>query len=115
MTPVAQWRKQVSKQDLDSNGSLKLPGEVDPNFAKVVSEYLSHFSYYKIKKDYAIREHLYEWCAINLGEKYKDWFVHEGGKYDKWWTVNIRSPKRGTLFALRWADIIIESVDRRVK
>lgn len=93
--------------------TTKLPGEHNPDFSRVVSEYLSHFSYYKVKKDYALRDELYQWCQTNLGQQYKDWFVHEGGKYDKWWTVNIRSPKKGTFFALRWNDIIIESVDRR--
>lgn len=102
----------TTKTILDSGGTLKLPGEVDPDFAKVVSEYLKNFSYYKIKKDYAIREQLYQWCSQYMGVKYKDWFVHEGGKYDKFWTVNIRNPKHSTLFALRWADIVIESVDR---
>ena len=93
--------------------SIKLPGEVDPDFSRVVHDYLGHFAYYRIKRDYALREKLYEWCAEYMGEKYKDWFIHEGGKYDKFWVINIRSPKHGTLFTLRWADIIIESVDRR--
>ena len=96
-------------------GTLKLPGEVDPDFGRMVSEYLANFAYYKIRKDYALREQLYQWCSDYMGEKYKDWFVHEGGQYDKWWTINIRSPKHGTLFAMRWSEIIIESVDRRNK
>lgn len=104
-----------SNRVLDSGGTLKLPGESDPDFARVVHEYLSAFAYYKVKKDYAVRDQLYEWCATYMGEKYKDWFVHEGGKYDKWWTVNIRSPKHCTLFAIRWADIVIESFDRRTQ
>jgi hypothetical protein len=94
---------------------LKLPGEQDPDFARVVKEYLSNFSYFLIRKDYAQREELYQWCADNLGEKYKDWFIHEGGHHDKWWSVNIRSSKLCTLFALRWSAIIIESVDRHNK
>ena len=104
-----------SKQVLDSGGSLRLPGEMDPDFARLVSDYLGRFSYYMIQKDYAQREQIYQWCADYMGEKYKDWFIHEGGKMDKWWCVNIRSPKHATLFVLRWADIIIESVDRRSK
>ena len=104
-----------SNQVRESGGSLKLPGESNPEFSRVVHEYLKAFSYYRVKKDYAIRDKLYEWCAQCLGEKYKDWFIHEGGKYDKWWTVNIRSPKHGTLFVLRWSDIVIESVDRRAE
>ena len=101
-----------SNQVLDSGGSLKLPGESDPEFAKIVHDYLKHFSYYRIQKNYAVRDHVYKWCAEYLGEKYKDWFIHEGGKYDKWWTVNIKSPKHCTLFALRWSDIILEYVDK---
>lgn len=91
----------------------KMSGEIDPDFGKMVHEYLSHFAYYKIKKDHAQQAELYQWCSDYMGQKYKDWFVHEGGRHDKWWTVNIRNPKHSTLFALRWADIIIESVDRR--
>jgi len=106
---------QVKSNPAHNEGSIKLPGETDPDFARVVHEYLSHFAYYKIKKDYAQRERLYEWCAQYMGEKYRDWFVHEGGKYDKWWTINIRSPKHCTIFSLRWSDIIIEFVDRKSK
>jgi hypothetical protein len=90
-----------------------LPGESNPNFARMVREYLSNFAYYKIQKDPAQRDDIHAWCNQYLGEQYKDWFIYEGGKYDKWWTVNIRSPKKATLFAMRWMDIIIESVDRR--
>lgn len=94
---------------------IKMPGELDPDFARLVKEYLGHFSYYKIRKAHAQREELYQWCADYMGEKYKDWFVFEGGAYDKFWTVNIRNPRHATLFALRWSDIIIQSVDRRDK
>jgi hypothetical protein len=90
-----------------------MPGEENNEFAKVVHEYLAKFSYYRVKKDYAVRQELYQWCRDHLGEQYKDWFIHEGGKYDKWWSVNVRSAKKGTFFALRWNDIIIESFDRR--
>jgi hypothetical protein len=96
-----------------SNHEDLMPGENNPEFARIVREYLGNFSYYKVRKEWALKEELYLWCRNNLGEQYKDWFVHEGGTRDKWWTVNVRSPKHGTLFALRWNDIIIESVDRR--
>ena len=92
---------------------MKLPGEINPDFSRIVHKYLANFVYYKIKKDHAVREQLYEWCGTYMGEKYKDWFLHEGGAQDNVWVMNIRSPKHGTLFALRWADIILESVDRR--
>lgn len=107
MTP-----NQNKSKPVHDEGSVKMPGQVDPDFARIVHEYLSHFSYHKIRKDLAVREQLYQWCADYMGEKYKDWFIHEGGKYDKWWTVNIRNPKHSTLFLLRWSDILIESVDR---
>lgn len=93
----------------------QMPGETDPDFGRMVQEYLSHFAYYKIRKEHAQKEQLYQWCADYMGQKYKDWFIHEGGSQDRWWTVNIRNPKHSTLFALRWADLIIESVDRRVE
>ncbi len=105
-------QNQSKSKPAHDEGSVKLPGETDPDFSRIVREYLSNFSYYRVQKNYAVREQLYEWCSEYMGEKYRDWFVHEGGKYDKWWTVNIRSPKHCTLFGLRWADIIIESVDK---
>lgn len=92
--------------------SIKLPGETDPDFSRIVREYLANFAYYKIKKDLALREQLYAWCSQYLGVKYRDWFVHEGGRNDKHWTVNVRLPKHRTLFLLRWSDLIVESVDR---
>jgi len=99
---------------VQSNPVVKkdLPGQSNTDFALMVREYLSNFTYYRIQKDLAVREQLYAWCSEYMGEKYRDWFVYEGGQYDKWWTVNIRSPKHCTLFCLRWADIIIDSVDK---
>ena len=67
--------------------SIKLPGETSTEFGTFVSQYLSNFSGYKIKRDYAQREDLYGWCARYMGEQYKDWFVYEGGRYDKWWVL----------------------------
>jgi len=89
-----------------------MPGETNPDIGPMVREYLSKFSYHKVQKKQALKQDLYLWCGQYLGEQYKDWFIHEGGKYDKWWTVNIRVPKKSTLFMLRWADIIIESNQR---
>ena len=97
-----------------SQPSLKLPGEANPDFSRVVSEYLSHFEYFLVVRDPAIKQSLYQWCVDYMGEQYKDWFIHEGGRYDKWWVVNIRNPKHGTMFALRWTEIVLERVDRRV-
>ena len=93
--------------------NIKLPGETDPDFSKLVSDYLKRFNYHKIERDYARREDIHQWCANNLGEQYKDWFISEGGRYDKCWIVNIREPKKSMWFVLRWNDIILESVDRQ--
>ena len=101
-----------SNRVLDSGGTLKLPGEADPDFARVVHEYLSAFAYYKVKKDYAVRDQLYEWCATYMGEKYKDWFIYEGGAYDKVWAIQIRSPKHSTFFRMKWNDAIVKSFDK---
>ena len=98
----------MSKQALD----VKLPGQTDPDFAKVVSEYLSKF-HCKIRLDLKKidRAELYSWCAKNLGAKYKDWFVWEGGQYDKWWTIHIMSPSKSTFFRIKYNDVILDSVD----
>jgi len=93
-------------------GSLKLPGQSDPDFAKLVHEYLANFRSFRLKKDHAQKEQLYEWCSQNLGQKYKDWFIHEGGKYDKWWAIHIRHPKKETWFVLRWNELIIDPIDK---
>lgn len=102
----------MSTQKSNQDPNLKLPGESDPDFAKIVSEYLAKF-HCRIRLDIKNldRKELYEWCSKNLGEKYKDWFVYEGGKYDKWWTIHIMSPKKSTFFRIKYNDIILDSVD----
>ena len=102
----------MSKQVLDSGGTLKVPGETNDDFSKVVSDYLKQF-HCSIKLDKAKipnRIELYHWCTC-LGEKYKDWFIYEGGTRDKFWVIHIRSPKKSTFFRMKWNEIIISSVD----
>lgn len=102
-----------SKLALDSGGTLKMPGETNSDFAQVVSDYLQNFKSYHIKKTH--RQELYEWSAQYLGQKYKDWFIYEGGTRDKVWVINIRSPKKATLFELRWTELIVKTIDRNKK
>ena len=100
-------------QVLDSKGSLKLPGEVDPDFARVVTDYLDRFHcVIHLSKGLFDKKELYQWCTDYMGEKYKDWAIYEGGAYDKVWVVNIRDPKRAMLFELAWSEIIIKTIDR---
>jgi hypothetical protein len=98
-----------------SSLALKMPGESNPEFARELSEYLSDFHSYSVKRSLAHREELYKWCAEHLGEKYKDWFIYEGGTSDRHWIVNIRHSKKTTFFALKWNDIIINSFDRALE
>lgn len=85
---------------------------LNPDFASEVERYISQFDCcITVKKHSASRAELYQWCADHLGSKYRDWFIHEGGTYDKTWAIHIRSPKRATMFRLRWIDIIVDSVD----
>jgi hypothetical protein len=102
----------MSKQVLDSGGTLKLPGESNPEFAKVVQEYLDAFHcVIHLDKRKFDRKELYEWCTC-LGEKYKDWFIYEGGAYDKVWAIQIKNPKHSTFFRLKWNDAIVKSFDK---
>lgn len=98
---------------LDNGGSLKLPGQTDPDFSRVVNEYLSRFHcVIHLGKGKFDRVELYQWCADYLGEKYKDWFIYEGGSQDKVWAIQIRIPKHATLFRLKWNDAIVKSFDK---
>ena len=102
---------QMSK--LGHEGTVKQPGEIDKDFAKVVHEYLAPFKKYHVKKTKNKME-LYQWCADYLGAKYKDWSVYEGGHRDDVWVVMIRNPKYSMLFELYWADIIVKTIDREL-
>ena len=92
--------------------SVRPAGESNPEFAKAVSDYMKQFhcsislDKYKIDK-----MEMYKWCSANLGEKYKDWFLYEGGSRDKTWVLHIRSPRKSTFFRLKWNDVIQSSVD----
>lgn len=97
-------------QVLDSGGTVKMPGESDPDFGRMVTEYLRPFRCYHIKKTH--KHELYKWSAQNLGEKYKDWFIYEGGAQDNVWVMNIRVPKRAMLFELYWTELIVKTIDR---
>lgn len=91
---------------------VKLPGETNPDFSKVLHEYLSRFHcvIHLDKKKFNQKE-LYEWCNC-MGEKYKDWFIYEGGAYDKVWAIQIRDPKHSTFFRMKWYDAIVKSFDK---
>lgn len=91
-------------------GTVKLPGEVNGDFNKVVSEYLSRFKKYHVER--TRKEELYKWCASYMGQKYKDWSIYEGGAYDNVWVVMIREPKHSMFFELSWAEIIVRTIDR---
>lgn len=94
--------------------SIKMPGEQNPDFARVVSDYMAPFKKYHVQKSLAVREELYRWCGQRMGVKFKDWFIFEGGSKDKTWVVNIRSPKHSMLFELQWANIIVKTIDRSI-
>lgn len=97
--------KQLSLPD------VKVPGQVDPEWGKAVNEYISRFHCsIKLDKTKFNSKELYEWCSC-LGDKYKDWFIVEGGAHDKFWVIRIKSPKHSTFFRMKWNDAIIESVD----
>ena len=87
----------------------KLPGQIDPDFSKVVADYLDRFhSITHLDKRKFDPKELYAWCS-QMGEKYKDWFVYEGGARDNVWAVQIRKPKHTTFFRLRWNDAIVKT------
>ena len=91
--------------------NVKLPGEVNPEWSKSVTEYLSRFKKYYVKHT-SDRQELYDWCRKHMGKQYLDWSVFDAGTKHKTWCVIIRNPKHGMLFELMWADLIIETFDR---
>lgn len=100
------------KPALDEH-SIKMPGEQDPEFARVVQEYLDRFHcVIHLGKGQFNSKELYQWCTDYMGEKYKDWFIYEGGAYDKVWAIQIKNPKHSTFFRLKWNDAIVKSFDK---
>lgn len=101
----------MSNHPLEPN--VKLPGEQDPEFARVVKEYLDRFHcVIHLSKGKFNQKELYQWCTDYMGEKYKDWFVYEGGTHDKVWAIQIKNPKHSTFFRLKWNDAIVKSFDK---
>ena len=99
------------------NPALKPPGAVNPEFGRALHDYLKDFgAKINIRSDVDIAWHreVYDWCEEFMGIKYKDWFmVRQGLNKDN--TVWIKSPKRATLFRLKWNHLINDSVDNPVK
>ncbi len=98
------------------NPSIKAPGESNPEFGMAVHEYLKEFGakiHIRTDVDIAYNREVYDWCEQYMGAKYKDWFMIRQG-LNKSNTVWIKSPKRATLFRLKWNDIIEDSLDNPV-
>lgn len=99
------------------NPALKPPHTPDPNFGVALHDYLKQFgARINIRNDVDIawNREVYNWCEQYMGAKYKDWFMVRQG-VNKSNAVWIRSPKRATLFRLKWNDIIEDSLDNPVK
>lgn len=80
--------------------------------SQMVREYMARFY-----KTYMIprhnRDHIIEaWCEENLGRKYNDWTFHRGHHKDPHCTVSIVDPKWCTIFELKFADLILGTIDR---
>jgi hypothetical protein len=95
--------------------NIKLPGSTDPDFSKAVADYLKRFScVIHLDKRKLDKQEMYKWCADHLGEKYKDWFIYEGGTQDKVWALQIVSPKKATFFRLKYNEMIVRSFDKTI-
>ena len=103
--------------DQQFNPALKAPGETDPEFGKAVYDYLKDFGariHIRTNVDIIYNREVYEWCEQYMGVKYKDWFMVRQGT-NKSNSVWIKSPKKATLFRLKWNDIIEDSLDNPMK
>lgn len=90
--------------------SIRLPGELNSDFAVAVTAYISQFHCsVTLDRKRIDRVEFYAWCAEHLGEKYRDWFIYEGGVQDNFWCLHIRSPKKATFVRLKYNDIIVSS------
>ena len=81
------------------------------NVAKLVHDYLARFyKHYKLDKDQTDTEFA-DWCLSNLGREYRNWMYHPGGSYDTYSVIHILDPGWCTVFELRWAHLIIGTID----
>lgn len=97
--------------------NLKPAGEFNPEFGVAMHDYLKQFGAkinIRTDVDIAWNREVYDWCEQYMGAKYKDWFMvrREMSKSNSVW---IKSPKRATLFRLKWNDIIEDSLDNPIK
>lgn len=85
----------------------------DVNVSKLVKEYLDRFPYvYNIKKDSEHYENIEKWCRVHCGSEYKDWFWHQGGRYDDYAILHITSEKINTIFVLKWGDKCMQRIKK---
>ena len=81
------------------------------NIDKLVSEYLSQFhGHYKVPRHFDDDE-LMAWLKTT-GSEYRDWSYYKGHTADPHCVVHIKDRKWCTLFELRWAHIIIGTIDK---
>jgi hypothetical protein len=87
--------------------------EQQVDVAKLVHDYMRGFAKsYQVPRHYNEEDELLEWCA-SIGREYRDWTYHKGHPKDPHCSLSIKDPKWCTVFELRWAHLIIGSIDRK--
>ena len=80
--------------------------------AKLVKEYLDGFhGHYKVPRHYEEEDDLLKWLYAS-GTKFRDWGYYKGHPKDPHCAVHIKDSKWCTLFELRWAHLILGTIDR---
>jgi hypothetical protein len=84
----------------------------DINVAKLVSEYLSQFhGHYRVPRHFDDEVELLAWLETT-GSQYRDWGYYKGHPNDPHCAVHIKDSKWCVLFELRWAHVIIGTIDK---
>lgn len=75
----------------------------------LVEDYLNGFAdRFQIKNTSEV-DLIYNWCKINCGLEYKDWFLFRGGSRDPFVVLHIKDPKKSTLFLLTWSEMLCQA------
>lgn len=83
-----------------------------PEVAKLVREYLDGFhGHYRVPRHFDEEIELLGWCK-GIGTQYRDWTYYKGHQKDPHCALSIKDPKWCTLFELRWAHLILGTIDR---
>lgn len=79
---------------------------------RLVNDYLTRFhKHYQLPRHFPEMEEVKQWCHDYLGNQYRDWTLYVGHRNDPHIVLHILDPNWCTIFELRWAHLILGTID----